>query len=144
MATAKKNSKPARLTAQERRDIQNRLEKETSRTLTRTRKDEERPFAAESPLTEEQLRDLEQADKRLREKDQIKPSRLSAQERREVEKRLEKYTQETLEEEERERNMRRGEAAAKKQMGTLGFKNGGLVTPRGQGKVMRSRKARMY
>lgn len=43
----------------------------------------------------------------------------------------------------RERNMQRGEAAAKKQMGTIGFKKGGLVTPRGQGKVMRPRKARM-
>lgn len=49
---------------------------------------------------------------------------------------------ETPEEVEMEKNMRRGEAAAKKQMGTLGFKKGGLVTPRGQGKVMRTRKTR--
>lgn len=51
---------------------------------------------------------------------------------------------ETPEDVQREKNMRKGEEAAKKQMGTLAFKKGGLVTPRGQGKVMRTRKARMY
>lgn len=49
----------------------------------------------------------------------------------------------TPEEVQQEKLMQKGEAAAKKQMGTLGFKKGGLVTPRGQGKVMRPRKARM-
>lgn len=49
---------------------------------------------------------------------------------------------ETPEEVEMEKNMQRGEAAAKKQMGTLGFKKGGMVTARGQGKVMRTRKTR--
>ena len=115
-----------------------------------TAKKNARPFAAEPALTAQERRDLAQADKRLREKDQMKSTRLTAKERREIEKRLEKDTprsgetmEETLKEEERERKMQRGEAAAKKQMGTPGFKNGGLVTPRGQGKVMRSRKSRM-
>lgn len=105
-----------------------------------------KPFAASEPFSDAEVRELEKAKKRSearRKKDFDKDSELTRerramQELREMEQdTLSTTPEEMIEEMKRERNMRRGEASVR------GYKKGGMVTPRGQGKVMRSRKTRM-
>ena len=115
-------------------------------------KAKEKPFAASEPISEDEARELKAAMKRseakrkkdLNEESQTTRDRRAMEKMREMDLDTMSTTpEEMIAEMKRERDMQRGEAATKKQMGTLGFKKGGLVTPRGQGKVMRSRKTRM-
>lgn len=149
MATANKNSKPRTAAA-------------TASKAGKKAAAKDRPFAAEEPISEEEARILREAAKRSRDKakneedlrsmtpEERAAARRMAREEQAAARRMARERtgteattpEDILKELQRERDMQRGEAAAKKQMGTLGFKKGGMVTARGQGKVMRTRKTR--
>ena len=140
MATANKNSKP-RTAAAIAREAGKKAAKKVNK-----------PFAAEEPISEEEARILREAAKRSMEKakDEVDRRSMTPEERAAARRLAQEQTgteattpEDAVKELQRERDMQRGEAAARNQMRTLGFKKGGLVTPRGQGKVMRSRKTRM-